>query len=101
MSRLFAACITSAALAACSVSPAGPCTADAQCTPPATCVKNLCTLPCEPKCGPGQLCQGAKCIQQGPIVKSVNAPTTWSARSATTNITVTAVIDDGAGPGVT
>src|SRR5437763_17038568 len=99
MSRSLPACIAFAALAACSVSPDGPCTTDGQCTAPATCIKNLCTLPCEPKCGVGQVCLSAKCVQQGPIVTSVNAPTSWSPRSSGTNLTVTAVIDDGPGPG--
>src|SRR5205085_3074557 len=93
MSRILAACAALAALAACSVSPDGACTNDSQCTSPATCVNSLCKLPCEPKCGAGEVCLSAKCVQQGPVVKSVTAPTTWSPRIGT--LTVTASIDSG------
>ena len=89
----FAACIM---LAACSVSPAGPCNDDSQCTAPAACDtgRHVCALPCEPKCGVGEVCLSAKCAQQGPVVRSVSAPTTWSRRTG--NLTVTASIDSGA-----
>src|SRR3954463_8102098 len=88
----FAACTV---LAACSVSPAGSCNDDSQCTSPASCDpgRHVCALPCEPKCSVGEVCLSAKCAQQGPIVRTVTAPTTWSRRTG--NVTVTASIDSG------
>src|SRR5689334_22847193 len=82
-------------LAACSVSPAGSCTDDSQCTAPAACDpgRHVCSLPCEPKCGSGEVCLSAKCVQQGPVVRSVSAPGSWSRRTGT--VTVTASIDSG------
>ncbi|HZX95002.1 MAG TPA: hypothetical protein VFE90_10830, partial [Myxococcales bacterium] len=96
MSRLFAACLASGIFAACSVSPTGACDTDANCAAPAVCDtgRKVCALPCEPKCGIGEVCQSAKCLQQGPVVKTVSAPTTWTKRAG--NVTVTASIDSGA-----
>src|SRR5436853_4442454 len=99
MSRIIAACAALAALAACSVSPDGACTNDSQCTSPATCVNSLCKLPCEPKCGVGQVCLSAKCVQQGPIVSNVVVPAAWAPRASGTKVTITALVDDGPGPG--
>src|SRR4051812_37352191 len=96
MSRELAVLAACTMLAACSVSPAGPCNDDSQCTAPAACdpVRHVCALPCEPKCGGGGVCLSAKCAQQGPVVRSVSAPATWSRRTGT--VTVTASIDSGA-----
>ncbi|HET9754506.1 MAG TPA: hypothetical protein VFP52_16160, partial [Myxococcales bacterium] len=88
----FAAC---ALLGACTVSPAGSCSDDSQCAAPAACDpgRHVCALPCEPKCGVGEVCLSAKCVQQGPVVRSVSAPTAWSRRAG--NVPVIATIDSG------
>ncbi|HEY6912202.1 MAG TPA: hypothetical protein VI356_22675, partial [Myxococcales bacterium] len=95
MTSKLVACISCALLAACSVSPAGPCNDDSQCAAPAACDpgRHVCVLPCEPKCGAGQVCLSARCVQQGPVVRSVAAPATWTRRAG--NVTVMATIDSG------
>src|ERR1700693_5056374 len=48
-------------------------------------------------CWKGEAIVGA-CVAQGPEVKQVTAPTTWSKRSQP--VTVTAVVDGSSGPGI-
>jgi len=78
----------------------GLCKADADCGANSTCNQSLhvCQYACAKLCATNEVCLGGACVAQGPEVKQVTAPATWSKRSQP--VTVTAVVDGSSGPGI-
>ncbi|HTO99387.1 MAG TPA: hypothetical protein VMK66_20205, partial [Myxococcales bacterium] len=78
----------------------GKCNVDADCGANSTCNPDLhvCVYACPQLCAVNEVCLGGSCVAQGPEVKQVTAPTTWSKRSQA--VTVTAVVDGSKGPGI-
>jgi len=78
----------------------GLCKADADCGANSTCNQSLhvCQYACAKLCATNEVCLGGACVAQGPEVKQVTAPATWSRRSQP--VTVTAVVDGSSGPGI-
>src|SRR5512141_832992 len=77
----------------------GTCKDDTECGPNSTCNSlHVCQYACPKLCAANEVCLGGACVAQGPEVKQVVAPTTWSKRSQA--LTVTAVADGSSGPGI-
>ena len=77
----------------------GTCNADTDCGANSTCntSQHVCEYACPKLCAANEVCLGGACVAQGPEVKQVTAPATWSKRSQP--VTVTAVVDGSSGPG--